>query len=235
MADVKLIGSPLSPYVLRAILALSLKKVEYELLEEKFGEKSELLLKSNPIYKKIPVLIHHDRPICESAVIVEYIDEVWPESGFGAILPADAYHRALHRFWTYYVDDKWFPSLVAIGKAETEEAKAEAVERVRAGLLLLEEAFVKLSEGKAFFGGDRVAFLDVMFGCFVNWIVAAEELVSVELLDEATVPALHGWAVRFREHEAVKEVMPDSGRVLGFLKILQAKWKADAAAAKKKL
>lgn len=106
MADVKLIGSPLSPYVLRAIIALSLKKVEYELLLEKFGEKSELLLKSNPIYKKIPVLIHHHRPICESAIIVEYIDEVWPESGCGAILPADAYHRALHRFWAVYIDDK---------------------------------------------------------------------------------------------------------------------------------
>ncbi|KAG6471750.1 glutathione S-transferase U17-like [Zingiber officinale] len=232
MADVKLIGSALSPYVLRAMIALSLKKLEYELLQEKFGEKSELLLKSNPIYKKIPVLIHHDRPICESAVIVEYIDEVWPKSGWGAILPADAYHRSLHRFWTFYVDDKWFPSLVALGKAETEEAKAEAVERVRAGLLLLDEAFVKLSEGKAFFGGDRVAYLDVMFGCFANWIKAAEMLVSVELLDEATMPALHGWAVRFREHEAVKEVMPDSGKVLEFLKILQAKWKKDAAAAK---
>ncbi|XP_074580592.1 glutathione S-transferase U17-like [Curcuma longa] len=232
MADVKLIGSPLSPYVLRAVLALSLKKVEYELLPEKFGEKSELLLKSNPIYKKIPVLIHHDRPICESAIIVGYIDEVWPESGFGAILPADSYHRALHRFWSYYVDDKWFPSLVAIGKAATEEARAEAVEQVRAGLLLLEEAFVKLSEGKAFFGGDHVAYLDVMFGCFVNWIKAAEELVSVELLDEATMPALHGWAVSFREHEAVKEVMPDSGKVLEFLKILHAMWMKEAADAK---
>ncbi|KAG6471749.1 glutathione S-transferase U17-like [Zingiber officinale] len=232
MADVKLIGSPLSPYVLRVMITLSLKKVEYELLQEKFGEKSELLLKSNPVYKKIPVFIHHDRPICESAVIVEYIDEVWPESGCGAILPADAYHRALHRFWTFYVDDKLFPSLVAIGRAATAEGKAEAVERVRAGHLLLEEAFVELSEGKAFFGGDRLAYLDVMFGCFVNWIKEVEEFLSVELLDEATTPALHGWAARFREHEAVKEVMPDRGTVLEFFKFLHAMWAKEAADAK---
>ncbi|KAG6522130.1 hypothetical protein ZIOFF_019267 [Zingiber officinale] len=232
MAAVKLIGSPISPFVLRTMIALSLKKVEYELLPEKLGEKSELLLKSNPVYKKIPVLIHHDRPICESAVIVEYIDQVWPESGYGAILPADAYHRALHRFWTFYVDDKLFPSLVAIGKAETEEAKAEAVEQFRAGLRLLEEAFVKLSEGKAFFGGDQVGFLDVMLGCFVVWIEAMEEVLSLELLEEATMPALHGWVVSFRAHEAVKEVMPESGKVVEFFKMIRAmrmKAAADAA------
>lgn len=128
---------------------------------------------------------------------------------------------------------QWFPSLVAIGKAQTDEALAKAVEQLRAGLLLLEEAFVKLSQGKAFFGGDRVGFLDIIFGCFVNWITAAEELISAVLLEEATMPALHGWAVRFREHETLKEVMPDSGKVFEFLKILQAKWKEDAAAAAK--
>ncbi|CAN1170084.1 Glutathione S-transferase U17 [Linum perenne] len=60
---------------------------------EQFGTKSELLLKLDHVYKKIPILIHNDRPICESNIIVEYIDEAW--SSGPSLLPSDAYDRAM--------------------------------------------------------------------------------------------------------------------------------------------
>ena len=103
--NVKLLGAWASPFVIRTRIALNLKGVDYEFLEEVFGVKSELLLESNPVYKKIPVLIHDGKPVCESMIIVQYIDEVWATKA-PAILPADPYDRALHRFWAYYVDDK---------------------------------------------------------------------------------------------------------------------------------
>lgn len=103
--EVKLLGAWASPYVMRPRIALNLKGVGYEFLEEALGVKSDLLLKSNPVYKKVPVLIHAGKPICESLIIVQYIDEAWAAKG-SAILPADPYDRALHRFWAVYVDDK---------------------------------------------------------------------------------------------------------------------------------
>ncbi|PIN05641.1 Glutathione transferase [Handroanthus impetiginosus] len=102
---VKLLGHTLSPYVLRARIALNIKSIEHEFQQEDvLVKKSDLLLKSNPVHKKIPVLIHGGRPICESPVILHYIDEVWTSGP--SILPSDPYDRAIARFWCAYIDEK---------------------------------------------------------------------------------------------------------------------------------
>ena len=104
--EVKLVGANYdSLFVLRVRIALALKGIDYELIEENMPNKSQLLLQSNPIHKKIPVLIHNGKPVCESLIIVQYIDEAW-DTKAPSLMPKDPYDGAIARFWAAFVDDK---------------------------------------------------------------------------------------------------------------------------------
>ncbi|CAI9092758.1 OLC1v1028084C1 [Oldenlandia corymbosa var. corymbosa] len=230
-SDLKLLGLRASPFVNRVQFALNLKSLDYEFITENLPNKSELLLKSNPIHKKIPVLIHGDKPICESLVIVQYIDELWSDGP--SILPADPYDRAIARFWAAYIDDKWFPALRQFRYSEG-ESRGELLEKLVEGVALLEDAFVKsCSKGKSFFGGENVGFLDLAFGCHLGWLRAVETIANVKILDKTKAPALAEWTERFTSHKAVKGTLPEPEELVNHHnKMMQAKAAAASQASK---
>ncbi|KAE8701311.1 putative glutathione S-transferase parC [Hibiscus syriacus] len=93
-----------SPFCMRVKIALNEKGLQYEARpEDLFGGKSELLLNSNPIYKKVHVFLHDMKPLYESTIIVSYIDETW--SSPPLLLPC-SYGQAQARFWDDYIDRK---------------------------------------------------------------------------------------------------------------------------------
>ncbi|KAL6183104.1 hypothetical protein ACLB2K_044515 [Fragaria x ananassa] len=92
----------------RVELALKLKGIPYEYMEEDFTNKSQLLLKYNPVHKKVPVLVHDGKPIAESYIILEYIDETWKTGP--KLFPEDPYERAKFRFWASFIQQQLFES-----------------------------------------------------------------------------------------------------------------------------
>lgn len=100
-SKVKVHGMWASPYSKMVELALRVKSIPYEYIEEDLRKKSHLLLQYNSVHKKVPVLVHNGKPIAESFIILEYIDEAWPNNP--RLLPEDPYERAQVRFWVSFI------------------------------------------------------------------------------------------------------------------------------------
>nr|AAY64043.1 tau class glutathione S-transferase [Pinus densata]WAA68345.1 tau class glutathione S-transferases [Pinus densata]WAA68388.1 tau class glutathione S-transferases [Pinus yunnanensis] len=207
--QVKLLGATLSPFVVRVRIALALKGIDYEFIQEDLKTKSELLLQSNPVYKQIPVLVHNGKPVCESMIIVQYIEEAWDNKAPN-LMPKDPYDRAIARFWAAFIDDKLFPYLRAALFGQGEQLQ-KAVEDSVTNFLLIEEALRtnRCFAGKAYFGGDEIGLIDIALGGMSTFIKAVEKATDSVLIDPEKMPLLTAWMDRFCKSDGVKEVMPD--------------------------
>lgn len=194
-----------SIFCARVKIALAEKGIVYESREEDFPKKSQLLLEMNPVYKKVPVLIHNGNPICESWNIVEYIDEVCNSPPF--LLPSHPYHRAQARFWAHFIDHKLHAAGIKTDLYKTKEELEEAEKELRDCLKLLEE---ELGE-KPYFGGETVGYVDVVLGGFCSWFCAKQELGSFSIQDE--FPQLMAWTRRCMKRESFSTSLPDPNKL----------------------
>ncbi|XP_052484478.1 probable glutathione S-transferase [Gossypium raimondii] len=206
MDEVKLFGFWASPFSRRVIWALKLKGVEYEYIEEDLPyNKSDLLLQYNPVHKKIPVLVHGGKPIAESLVILEYIDEVWPHN---PLLPKDAYERSVARIGPVIFDPNLkFADSTNVGifrKFGEEQQKAiennyeilRTIEEHGLGDKNSEDERNMVLETKKFFGGDQIGVADLVFGMVIHMLAPMEEVVG---------------RVKFIKADSFHACMPGSG------------------------
>lgn len=197
-----------SPFGMRVRIALAEKGIKYEYKEEDLRNKSPLLLQMNPVHKKIPVLIHNGKPICESLIAVQYIEEVWNDRN--PLLPSDPYQRAQARFWADYVDKKIYDLGRKIWTSKGEEKEAAKKEFIEA-LKLLEE---QLGD-KTYFGGDNIGFVDIALVPFYTWFKVYETFGSLNIENEC--PRFVAWAKRCLQKESVAKSLPDQHKVYEFV------------------
>ena len=94
---------PLSPFCRKVRLSLAEKKIEVELVEERYWDKSAEFLRRNPA-GKLPVLKVGDEILSESNAICEYLEEEYP---YNALLPDNPKERFEVRRLVSWFDDKF--------------------------------------------------------------------------------------------------------------------------------
>ncbi|GAY43197.1 hypothetical protein CUMW_072670 [Citrus unshiu] len=174
-AEVKLLGRWFSVFSARVKI------------EEDTTNKSSLLLNSNPIYKRIPVLFHNEKCFSESLVIIEYIDDTWKHNP--SILPQDPAERAMAQVLRN----------VIFSRGERQERQ---VKQIKDAMEVIEKVLMLELKGKKFFGGDAdVGLIDIVLGWLPIWLDAIGEAAARTqiIFDSQKYTCWDKWTKNFSE------------------------------------
>ncbi len=105
MSDVMLYSAKSCPFAQRTRLLLLEKGIAFQLTEIDLKNIPEWFQDISP-YGKVPVVKRGDDLIWESAIINEYLEEVYPQPD---LLPTEPGQRAYARFWIDFANTKFVP------------------------------------------------------------------------------------------------------------------------------
>jgi glutathione S-transferase len=171
------------PYCARVRIALAEKGIEYEPVEIDLTDRPAWIYEKNST-GRVPVVEEDGWLLPESSVIMEFLEERYPEP---PLLPADAADRGLARVWIFRHDDFTRPYYAL---RRDEEGAAEAFD---AQLARLEEAVA----GDRWLSGSEFGLADI---AYVPWVLRARDMLGVSFDD---FPAVADWVDRMLERPAV--------------------------------
>ncbi|XP_010416819.1 PREDICTED: glutathione S-transferase U21-like [Camelina sativa] len=203
-----------SMFGMRTVFALEEKGVKYEYRgeEDVINNKSPLLLEMNPIHKKISVLIHNGKPVCESIIQIQYIDEVWSDKN--PFLPTDPYQRSQALFWADFIEKKLF-----LCGRKTWATKGEELEAAKKELIEILKTLQSELGDKPYFGGDTFGFVDIVLVGFYSWFPAYQKFGNFSIESECS--KLMTWGKKCMQRDSVAKALPDYDKVFGY--VLQLK------------
>lgn len=175
-----LYDAPRCPYCARVRIVLAEKEIEYEAIGVDLQDRPAWIYEKNST-GRVPVIEEDGWLLPESAVIMEYLEERWPES---RLLPLDPADRALARFWIFRHDDFTRP-YYALGRGEDADFDSQLA-RLDAALSL-----------RAWIGGAEYGLADI---AYVPWVLRARAVLGVQL---DPYPALLSWLDRLVERPAI--------------------------------
>ncbi|BAY16074.1 glutathione S-transferase-like protein [Nostoc sp. HK-01] len=201
MAEVKIYSAVVCPFAHRSRLVLQEKGIDFDLIEIDLQNKPAGFTDISP-YGKVPALVHGDRRVWESAVINEYLDEVFPNP---SLLPNNAIGKAQARIWIDFANTRFVPAFSSLLRSPDLQKQEEAKKELYKHLEFIEnEAFGKLSKDGPYWFGESVSLVDfTFFPWFERW-AALKKYRDFPL--PAEFARLKQWKHALKERESVKAI-----------------------------
>ena len=179
-----LYNAPRCPYVARVRIVLAEKGIDYEVVDIDLDDRPAWLYEKNPA-GRVPVIEEDDgRPLAESAVIMEFLEERYPEP---PLLPPDPADRAAVRLLIFRDGDLTAP-YYALRRGDE-----GAAEKLDAAL----GRFDGLLGEQPYLGGAEYGLADI---ALVPWFLRARDMLGVEL---DGFPALSDWLAGLERRPAI--------------------------------
>lgn len=212
LSRLRLISHDLCPYVQRAVISLTEKRVPFERLDIDLGNKPDWFNAISPL-GKTPVLQVGDTTIFESAVILEYLEE----TQLAPLHPADPLRRAEHRSWIEFGS----AILNDIAGFYTAPDEATFVTKTKALSGKFSRLEGRLGDGP-FFDGDQFTLVDAVFGPVFRYFDVFDQIGTFGVLTE--MPRVAHWRAALTVRPSVRDaVAADYGkRLLQFLERRQS-------------
>ncbi|MDD5391529.1 MAG: glutathione S-transferase family protein [Thiothrix sp.] len=150
----ELVSFKICPFVQRSVIALNYKGVAYTLTHLNPSEQPDWFKAISPL-GKVPVLLVDGTPLFESAVILEYLDEVYPPQ----LHPADPLEKAQQRAWIEFGSELNMRQYRML-TAKDETAFTEARDSLKQGVQRLDGI---LAAETPFFTGKDFKLVDTVY------------------------------------------------------------------------
>lgn len=209
MSKPRLISFKVCPFVQRSVILLKEKGVDYDIEYIDVYNPPEWFLELSPT-GKVPVMQVEGTVLFESAVINEYIDEVYPPQ----IHPADPLKKAQNRAWMEYTSPLYMGTFNII-MAKKKEDMEKAIEEFSKNLAGLE----KVKKNSPWFNGDAFSMMDISVAPIFTRTAFIKDHCNLDLLND--YPALQDWSNELLDRQTVKDSI-----VEGFDDLLLARMKA---------
>lgn len=216
MTTVQLYFATASTFSQRTRIVLLEKGIDFTPIEIDLQNKPDSFTQISR-YGKVPAIKHGDVEIYESAIINEYLDEVFPEP---PLLPREPGAKAIARIWIDYANTRFVPAFNKFlrGKdaQEQEQGRREFLEAL---LYIEQEGLGKLSGDGPYWLGERLSLVDISFYPLFERLPVLEHFRKFTLPSET--PRLQKWWNAVRDRESVQAVEnPVSFYIERFAKIL---------------
>ncbi len=187
----QLISFKLCPFVQRSVIILKEKKVDYDITYIDLNSPPGWFKEVSPL-GKVPVLRVGDQSVFESAVIMEYLDEVNPPS----LHPSDPLRKALNRAWIE------FGSELFMGQFQM--LRAPDAESFGKKLQALKDNLAKLETHVAgpYFNGDEFNLIDAAYAPYFMRARLLESWHPLGLLKG--LPKVEAWAEHLHDRDSVE-------------------------------
>ncbi len=199
MATVEIFSAEVCPYAHRSRLVLMHKGVDFTLTEVDLKNKPDWFAEVSP-YGKVPAIRHDGRIVYESAIINEYLDEVFPEP---PLMPATPHERAMARIWVDYGNTRFNVASYRFLRENEADKQGELREELDECLVFIDQGMRKASAGPFWFG-KTPTLVDYSYYPFF------ERFCNVEHYRNYTMPAscsrLVAWIDTMKALPHVREI-----------------------------